>query len=287
MKNDNLLPKYLSEKRSMWLFLLVVLAFSILFIMIYKPIGYMRTAEFLLPWSGYIYIAIQVLTGFVILSLSRILLRRYYQKLHMEQIHFIIWIFAEIIVISFVLSFLAYLLNDSTDVFFTDLLWHVALDVASILVIPYLFTMLLFTLKDRNHQIIELRKLVDSMSPMHSSDPDSMFFYDRGGKLSFSTRRSNVLYIQAADNYSNIHYLNEGKEDTFILHNSMKNLDSSELYNALLRCHRGYMVNIDNVKLLRKDKDGLVLELNQGARAIPVSRTYNDRVVAFFTGTTT
>ena len=286
-KNDTLFPKYLSERQSMWLFLISVLLFSIIFIVVYQPVGYISTTDLVSPWNKYIYVSVQVFAGFVILSLSRILLRRFHKNLHMELPHFFIWVVSEIIIISFVLTIIASALNDHEDILFPDLLWHIAVDVISILIIPYLFTMLLFTLRDRKQQIIELQKLVDSLTPMQSSDPDSMFFYDKGGKLSFSTRRSNVLFIQAADNYSNIHYLNEGKEDTFILHNSMKNLDSSDLYKGLLRCHRGYMVNIDNVKLLRKDKDGLVLELNQGAKAIPVSRTYNDRVVAFFTGTTT
>lgn len=271
----------------MWFFLLSVLLLSILFIIIYQPVGYMQTTGLLSPWNKYIYVAIQVITGFVILCISRIILRRYHEKLRMEQTHYIIWIGVEIVLISLVLSIMASGLNDHEEVVFSDLLWHITLDVVTILVLPYLVTMLLFTLRDRKQQIIELHKLLDSMTPAQPADPDSMFFYDRGGKLSFSTRRTNVLYIQAADNYSNIHYLNEGKEDTFILHNSMKNLDSAEMYKGLLRCHRGYMVNIENVKLLRKDRDGLVLELNQGSQAIPVSRTYNDRVVAFFTGAST
>ena len=64
----------------------------------------------------------------------------------------------------------------------------------------------------------------------------------------------------------------------------MKHLDEDERYKGLMRCHKGYMVNIDNVKLLRKEKDGILLELIQDARTIPVSRTYNEQVVKVFTG---
>ena len=79
--------------------------------------------------------------------------------------------------------------------------------------------------------------------------------------------------------------MNEGKEDTFILHNSLKKLEDKEKYEGLLRCHRGYTVNIENIKLIRKDKEGLVIELSQINRSIPVSRTYNEKVVRFFAGT--
>ncbi len=107
-------------------------------------------------------------------------------------------------------------------------------------------------------------------------------FYDKGGRLAFSTRISNVLYIESADNYANIHYLNEGKEDTFILHNSMKDIERDYFANGLLRCHRGYMVYAGNVKVLRKVRGGLQLELNHTARTLPVTKTYAAMLTAYF-----
>ena len=40
--------------------------------------------------------------------------------------------------------------------------------------------------------------------------------------------RSSLQYIEAADNYVNIHYVNAGKEETFILLNSMKNIEKAQ-----------------------------------------------------------
>lgn len=140
-------------------------------------------------------------------------------------------------------------------------------------------------LRERRHQIESLNNLIDKQQEKKLESSENMNFYDQGGKLAFSTKRTNVLFIEAADNYSNIHYINEGKEDTFILHSSLKKLENREKYEGLLRCHRGYMVNIENIKLIRKDKDGLVIELSQITKSIPVSRTYNEKVVRFFAGT--
>ena len=98
----------------------------------------------------------------------------------------------------------------------------------------------------------------------------------------FSTRFANVLYIEAADNYANIHYLNDDKEDTFILHNSLKDLEKEYSGMGLLRCHRGYMVNVVNVKLMRKERSGMVLELSSSSKTIPVSKSYTAAVTAFF-----
>ena len=114
------------------------------------------------------------------------------------------------------------------------------------------------------------------------SGEQNINFYDKGGRLAFTTRSSNVIYVEAADNYANIHYLNEGKEDTFILHSSLKDMERDYAEYGLLRCQRGYLVNVFNVKLMRKDKTGFQLELNQLSRTIPVSKHYAAALLEHF-----
>jgi DNA-binding LytR/AlgR family response regulator len=51
----------------------------------------------------------------------------------------------------------------------------------------------------------------------------------------------------------------------------------------IIRCHRSYMVNFEKVKVIKKDKDGLKLELdNPSVTDIPVSKTYVDNVMQTF-----
>ena len=140
----------------------------------------------------------------------------------------------------------------------------------------------------RIHELkMQVRRLMAPAPKLNVSTvlPDQHInFYDKGGRLALTTRCSNVLYIEAADNYANIHYINDGKEDMFILHNSLKDIEKDYLSMGLLRCHRGYMVNVDNVKLMRRDKASFVLEMNKTARTIPVSKSYADQVTQYFSG---
>jgi DNA-binding LytR/AlgR family response regulator len=47
-----------------------------------------------------------------------------------------------------------------------------------------------------------------------------------------------------------------------------------------MRCHRGYMVNMEQVKVLRREKDSFYLELGiEGVKDIPVSKPYGDAVL--------
>ena len=283
-KNIIKIPKFLTELRSIGLFLATMLLVTLLFIIAYQPAGFMRTSEPVSKLNIYIFTIIVVSSGTFIIALSRFILYYVQKKQSMEFFQFVIWMVVELLFAFAILTVICFFLGNETKMPFSDMLWHVSLDFLSIIAVPYIISILIFALEDRRSEIDELKNLVDATSALIPSESQNIIFYDRGGKLAFSTRRVNVLYIEAADNYCNIHYINGEKEDTFILHNSMKQLDDAEKYSTLLRCHRGYMVNIENVKLLRKSKDGLLLELIQGSRSIPVSRTYNERVVHHFAG---
>ena len=50
-----------------------------------------------------------------------------------------------------------------------------------------------------------------------------------------------------------------------------------------MRCNRKYIVNMDKVKVLRKEIEGYELDLdNDYIPAIPVTKTYVDNVLARF-----
>lgn len=284
VKNTVNIPKFFFEMKSIWLFLATMLVVTLLFIVFYQPASFLRTEEPVSNLNIYIYTVIMVASGAGMFVISRMLLF-YVQKITtMEFFHFIIWMAVELIVISVLLTVIGFFLGNVAQLPFSDMLWRVSLDFLSVIAVPYIISVLVFYLDDRRRLVQSLRHRLEMQADQLLPEGENINFYDRGGKLAFSTRRTNVLYIEAANNYSNIHYINEGKEDTFILRNSLKMLDDPEKYKGLLRCHRGFIVNIENVKLLRKDKEFLVLELTQGSRAIPVSDSYYQRVVQSFAG---
>ncbi len=284
VKNTVNIPKFFFEMKSIWLFLATMLVVTLLFIVFYQPASFLRTEEPVSNLNIYIYTVIMVASGAGMFVISRMLLFYVQKKTTMEFFHFIIWMAVELIVISVLLTVIGFFLGNVAQLPFSDMLWRVSLDFLSVIAVPYIISVLVFYLDDRRRLVQSLRHRLEMQADQLLPEGENINFYDRGGKLAFSTRRTNVLYIEAANNYSNIHYINEGKEDTFILRNSLKMLDDPEKYKGLLRCHRGFIVNIENVKLLRKDKEFLVLELTQGSRAIPVSDSYYQRVVQSFAG---
>ncbi len=277
-------PHFLTQKRSIVLFLICVALFATTFVAIYRPLGVMRMSDSLSRFHLPLYTIIVVATGFGIMLVSRIMLYQYQKRRTMHIAGYAFWILVEIIVFTFALTLLADGINMRQDITFSQLMVRIFLDIVGILLVPYIISILIFMLDEKRQEINALHAMIPSQEQDKSLVGDTVNFFDRGGRLVFATKKSNVLYIEASDNYTNIHYINEDHEDCFILHNSMKNVEDTYASIGMLRCHRGYLVNLENVKLIRKEKDGMVIELAQSNKTIPVSKTYVNKVAHSFAG---
>jgi len=275
-------PQFLTEKKSIFLFLILVSIFEVLFITVYKPMGLLRTNDNLTQWSPLFYMAILAATGLGTLVVSRLLLLQRQKRKPLKLYEYAIWVAVEIVAFTLLLSTIAFNINANEELSFLSILWRALLDIVTVLLIPYIISILIFLLREKQQEIAALNAMVLEQSVPVSSSDEMMNFYDKGGRLVFATKKKNVLYVEASDNYTNIHYVNEDKEDCFILHSSMKQVEQNYAHQGMLRCHRGYLVNIENVKLLRKDRDGLAIELAKSSKIIPVSKTYVDKVAHCF-----
>jgi DNA-binding LytR/AlgR family response regulator len=136
------------------------------------------------------------------------------------------------------------------------------------LVIPYV----ILALAMRIHDLVTLRT-----EPEHSS---RMRFYDTNRNLKFVATADTILYIGAEENYINIYYLDNDRVKCYVLRSSMRAVDELCLTNGLIRCHRSFYVNPSHVRVLRKEKEGVVVaELDvDDVREIPVSKKFYDNL---------
>ena len=278
------IPKLLTQKRIVILFFALVLLFCIFFVVVYRPIGLLQPQGILSSLDFRLYSIILVLLGLVVFSVSRRSLYLVQRHVKMSLGAYFIWIGCEFFVLVVLLTVAAWYLNENPNVSWLELAGRVIIDIVALLTMPYIVTVLVFLLQQKRLEIATLTdQLQESKAVGNNESRDEVIqFYDKGDKLVFVTKRSNVLYIEAADNYTIIHYLSGDKEDTLILHNSLKNIAETFSSQGMVRCHRGFLVNLENVKYLRKEKDGLVLEIASCERLIPVSKTYAEDVVKQF-----
>ena len=89
-----------------------------------------------------------------------------------------------------------------------------------------------------------------------------------------------MLYIEAADNYIIIHYLTNRKPGRYMIRNTLKRIGQEIPDAGLVRCHRSFIVNIDNVKVIRREKEGLIIGFDSPeAITVPISKTYIDTFI--------
>ena len=107
-----------------------------------------------------------------------------------------------------------------------------------------------------------------------------MRFYDNKHNLKIVLTPDAILYIAADENYVTITYNENGKERNYALRASMKSIDELCQDNGLVRCHRSYYINPSFVRVLRKEKEGVIFaEMESGSvTRIPVSKKYYDRL---------
>ncbi|MCK4568793.1 MAG: response regulator transcription factor, partial [Bacteroidales bacterium] len=152
-----------------------------------------------------------------------------------------------------------------------------------ILLLPYTILWLFFSWQDK---AARLQELEEKEMPVSRASGGMIPFRDEKGTLRLSVIQEDLLYIEAADNYVSVYYLHRGILQKFMVRNSMKSYEEQFKDSNIVRCHRSYMVNLDKVEIIRKEKDGLHLELDtEPPISLLVSKTYVKGVMETFSMT--
>jgi DNA-binding LytR/AlgR family response regulator len=271
----------MTEKLDIVRFFFIVLLGAVALILVYRPQVVLR--GFIIDSNqSLVYIISLIILGFITLITSRVLFYKTHKRKPLTFKNFCTWIVLEIFSIILVLSTLAWSLNEPNTRSFLVILERVSISVFSVLFIPYLVSWLYFSLKEKENELKEV--LAESADSPTEEKKGLVNFSDEKGVLRLSVRQEDLLYLKSADNYVYVYYLNSKREIVnYLLRNTLKNIEGQFPNISLIRCHRFYVVNSSNVKLLRKSKDGLLLELDTEVLCeIPVSKTYLSAVSEFF-----
>jgi DNA-binding LytR/AlgR family response regulator len=111
-------------------------------------------------------------------------------------------------------------------------------------------------------------------------DESLMRFVDNTQKLKLMIASPAVLYVEADENYVHVRYMEGERVKDYPLRASMKSLEELMLKHGLLRCQRSYYINPQHIKVLRRDKEGMIsAELDvANQKSIPVSPKYYEAV---------
>jgi hypothetical protein len=273
---ENSIPEYLTKKQNIIRTVLFTAAFALAFINFYSPFGMNKwdiSQIQLLLYSSLI-----ILTGVLVIVISRIIMFHYSKKRQINYLQYIVWIILEILsMAAFYAVFMKLFLHDKR--IFT-LIFKISIrNTLLVLLLPYSILSLYFSWRFKSKQLEELANKEQFADTLKKMIP----FHDEKGNLRFSILLEDLLYLEATDNYVTIYYIDSGKIMKYLIRNSLKNLEPKLQPKNIMRSHRSYMVNFEKVKIMRKDKSGLYLELNSDQKiSLPVSKTYVASVIEAF-----
>jgi hypothetical protein len=271
------IPSYLNEKQNIVRLILFTSLFALIFINIYSPFG-SETWFSVTKLQFFTYSSLIILTGVLVVVISRVIMYQVSKRSTILIWHYLVWIFAE--VLSMALSYAVFekfLLSDTR--LFMDLVKISSRNTALVLLLPYSVSWLYFSWRDKKEQI---ERLADGQT-FPANSRNMIPFYDEKGILKFSVKKENLLYLESAENYVSICYINKDKVSKYLLRDTLKKIEETFSGSEIVRCHRSYMVNFEKVKVIRRDKDGLKLGFdNPMVMDIPVSKTYINPVMETF-----
>ncbi len=100
------------------------------------------------------------------------------------------------------------------------------------------------------------------------------------GKDAFIIKLNGLLFIESADNYVEVHFLENAQLKKSIFRQSLKAISEMEIHPALFRCHRSYIINLVHLQRLMGNRNKLHVRLSGTERDIPVSRSRIDSLFA-------
>ena len=280
-------PRFLLESRTLVGSVVAIVLFSIIFMLIYGP--YSSTSWLTLMvdqsqetgWVNRFYSVMAsvlfYLVAIAFLGLSKVVLYYIGKKVQLYNGHLVSWIGGEVVLISLIYTVFTVLLNLADPNLFLPIWGRAVLVLSFIIVVPYIICLQHAT---NRHQSQLLDRLGMNMvnDKVEGADSKLINLVDSTGKLKMSINVDSLYYVESQDNYVKIYYDSDGKLCNYMLRSTTKSIEA-KFGEWLVRCHRGYLVNKNKIRIFRNDRDGMYICLmHDNIRQIPVSKSYASNI---------
>lgn len=219
-------------------------------------------------WTFHLLMLTCIMVG--TLALTRLVFSFLYKYIPFKWWHYAVWCLGETLVISFFFALYTSLFyRKSGGMPYFTALPYCFKTVSLTLIYPYLLCILLRIVSNKNADLAEAGQ---------KPEESLIKFYDEHKRLKLTIDPSAVLYVSADANYIKIHYIENDRVKAYQLRNSMKSLEGDAQRHGFVRCHRSYYVNPRHIKVLSRDREGVIYTefTREGVGHIPVSKQYYD-----------
>ncbi len=274
------IPEYLTGKGNLIRLILYTALFALVFINIYQPFGsrnWFPVSEVIF----FLFSSLVILTGVLVVVISRVIMYRYTRKNILLLWQYFVWVLGEIVAMALFYSLFGSIILDD-DRPLREIMRQSIINTSLVLLLPYATIWLYLSWKDKNKKLEDLSR---EDGKLEKQVYQMMNFFDEKKELKLSVRSDQIIWIDSADNYVKIHFLNKGKISSFMIRSTLLSIENDFADTSLVRCNRSTIVNFDKVKVLRKEQEGIFLSLDiESVPDIPVTKKYTGTVLSRFSG---
>lgn len=273
------IPPFIYKRSNLTLVVAFTALFALLFINIYKPFESPQWYP-ITQFEYFLYSSLIILTGVLVVVISRIIMYYYTKKRTLTYWEYLIWVIAEIFFMSLFYTLYSYTLDETRD--FTEVYRSSIIKTSLILLLPYIISLLFLSWREKSMRLKKLE--VKGQEEGVPARTEIINFRDEKGVLQLSIKKDSLLYLESADNYVSVWYLSKSGVSNYLVRNTLKEMELRFSQTRIVRCHRSYLVNLDQVKVARRTSNGIVLDLGTPKIPdIPVSRTHAEQIARWFT----
>ena len=297
------IPKYLISRRYISALIALIVIFSSLYMVLYKPfsLAVWFSLDEVLNFS---FTLLFYIAAIVVLILSRSLMYSLQDRVELTVVNYLWWIMGESLIISLIYTLITVNFFPLEGVSTPSLATHALMCVTCILLLPNILVSFYAAYKakceehdatlyqlqclteenrmlkmEKQNELI-VAKIVSDDNKKESA-PKMINFYDNSGVLRLTINVDALYYLESEDNYITIYYKHNEKMHSYMLRCRTRSVERSLEGTCMVRCHRSYIVNINKIQFMEEEKRMHYITLNDKSIArIPVSKSYYDKVVA-------
>lgn len=278
------IPSFIYKRSNQIAMIIFVPIFALLFITIYRPFNFEHIDEDtgLLTWLNISReVLVQLITlgfifvGMAVVAVSRWIMGVYTRKRELSYIQYISWVAFEILIMALIFTIAALFTDTPKPV--TTLFYNSLVKTILILLIPYVMCYIYFIWQERVAQLRHIReRLAEDETALQAA---YVQIYDEKGEMRLSVRREHLFLLESADNYVCVWYINNNAPKKVLVRNTLTKVAKQLESTHIQRCHRSYIINLDLIKVMRREKEGIFVEFGvEGVPDVPISKTYVENI---------
>ena len=298
------IPKYMISRRYISAIIAFIVAFSALFMVIYKPFSlaiWFSTSDTLrFSLTILFYVA-----AVVVLIVSRSMMYALQDRYMMSINRYVLWLMCENVAISLLYTIITLSLFPEKGLSFGTLGTRALICVTMILAIPNAMIMFYAAYRAKCEEVeaseYQLQKLREEcrrleLMTKHEKErreeaitqaaaldrsPRMINLYDNNNTLRLTISLDSLYYLESEDNYIKVHYKHNDKIATYMLRCRTKSVEEALRDTVMKRCHRSYIVNISKIRFIQDEHRLHFITLDDDSiRPIPLSKSYYESILA-------